>query len=90
MTPSRASVKVVPLDDDRNLLVGGVDDDKRVDDLARFIDGVVFPDGQDEVGVLRVDRKVGVAVDAGFCVRNRRIGKVTGQVNRIRILKHQT
>lgn len=70
MIPSRASVKVVPLDDDRDLLVGGVDDDKRVDDLARFIDGMVFPDGKDEVGVLRVNRKVGVTVDAGFCVRN--------------------
>jgi hypothetical protein len=64
MVPPRTCVKVVTLDDDRDCGRSRVDHDQGVEDLARFIDVVIFSDGQDEVGVLRMDRKVGVAVGA--------------------------
>lgn len=68
MVPPRTSIKIVSLDHNRDSLRRSVNDDQGIDDFGRLRVGMIFPYGQDQIRVPRVDGKVGVSVDARFCV----------------------
>jgi len=66
MVPLWTSIKVIPIDDNSDSFFPSINQYQSINDLARFVDRVVFPDRQYKIGLSWMNGKVGVAVYTGI------------------------